>query len=71
MFGVTSATAGWIAIGAACAARFVEPAADPRLRPRGKSESWGDRLKGKLLLTSPDEIDASIAALLKQAWDRS
>src|SRR5581483_4363788 len=29
----------------------VEPAADPRLSPRGKSESWGDRLKGQMLLT--------------------
>jgi Domain of unknown function (DUF4287)/Domain of unknown function (DUF5655) len=49
----------------------VEPSADPRLTPRGKSESWGDRLKGQLLLTSPDQVDASIEALLKQAWERS
>jgi hypothetical protein len=49
----------------------VEPSADPRLSPRGKSESWGDRLKGQLLLTSPKEVDASIEALLKQAWERS
>jgi hypothetical protein len=49
----------------------VEPGADPRLSPRGKSESWGDRLKGQLLLTSPDQVDASIEALLKQAWERS
>jgi hypothetical protein len=49
----------------------VTPDADPRLEPRGKSESWGDRLKGQLLLTSPDQVDASIAALLKQAWERS
>lgn len=49
----------------------VEPSADPRLSPRGKSESWGDRLKGQLLLTSPDQVDASIDALLKQAWERS
>lgn len=48
----------------------VEPAADPRLSPRGKSESWGDRLKGQLLLTSPDEV-ASVVPLLKQAWERS
>ena len=44
--------------------------ADPRLSPRG-AESWGDRLKGKMLLTSPDQVDASIEALLKQAWERS
>ena len=49
----------------------VEPQADARLTPRGKSESWGDRLKGQLLLTSPDQVDASIDALLQQAWERS
>ena len=49
----------------------VEPSADPRLAPRGKSESWGDRLKGQLLLTAPDQVDASVDALLKQAWERS
>jgi hypothetical protein len=49
----------------------VEPGADPRLSPRGKSESWGDRLKAQMLLTSPDQVDASVEALLKQAWERS
>jgi len=49
----------------------VEPSADPRLSPRGKSESWGDRLKGQMTLTSPDEVDASIEALFRQAWERS
>ncbi|MBW8816162.1 MAG: DUF4287 domain-containing protein [Caulobacterales bacterium] len=49
----------------------VEPGADPRLTPRGKSESWGDRLKGQLLLTAPDQVDASIEVLLRQAWERS
>src|SRR3569833_2025540 len=49
----------------------VEPSADPRLSPRGKSESWGDRLKGQMLLTSPDKVDASVEALLRQAWERS
>jgi hypothetical protein len=49
----------------------VEPSADPRLEPRGKSESWGDRLKAQLLLTSPDQVDASVETLLKQAWERS
>jgi hypothetical protein len=48
----------------------VTPDADPRLAPRG-NESWGDRLKGQMLLTSPDQVDASIEALLKQAWERS
>jgi hypothetical protein len=49
----------------------VEPAADPRLQPRGKSESWGDRLKGQMLLTSPADVDASVDGLLRQAWERS
>jgi hypothetical protein len=48
----------------------VEPSADPRLTPRG-NESWGDRLKGQMLITSPDQVDASVEALLKQAWARS
>ena len=48
----------------------VPPDADPRLKPRGK-ESWGDRLKGQMLLTSPEEVDESVVALLKQAWERS
>jgi hypothetical protein len=49
----------------------VTPDTDARLAPRGKSESWGDRLKAQILLTSPTEVDASIDALLKQAWERS
>jgi hypothetical protein len=57
--------------GHAMAGFAVEPTADPRLTPRGKSESWGDRLKGQMLLTSPDQVDGSVEALLKQAWERS
>ncbi|WP_068877517.1 MULTISPECIES: DUF4287 domain-containing protein [unclassified Phenylobacterium] len=49
----------------------VTPDADPRLSPRGKSESWGDRLKGQMLLTSPADVDGSVEALLKKAWERS
>ena len=49
----------------------VELSTDPRLTPRGKSESWGDRLKGQMLLTSADQVDASVEALLQQAWERS
>ena len=48
----------------------VTPDADPRLTPRG-NESWGDRLKGQMLLISPADVDASVEALLKQAWERS
>lgn len=57
--------------GQAMAGFAVEPDADPRLAPRGKNESWGDRLKGQMLLTSPDQVDAAVEALLKQAWERS
>jgi hypothetical protein len=49
----------------------VTPDADPRLSPRGKGESWGERLKGQMLLTSPDQVDASVEALLRQAWEKS
>jgi hypothetical protein len=48
----------------------VEPAADPRLAPPS-NESWSERLKSKLLLDSPAQVDASVAALLKQAWEKS
>jgi hypothetical protein len=48
----------------------VTPEADPRLSPRG-NESWGDRLKAQMLLTAPDQVDASVEALLRQAWERS
>lgn len=48
----------------------VAPDADPRLSPRGH-ESWGDRLTGQMLLTSADQVDASVERLLKQAWARS
>ena len=57
--------------GQAMAGFAVEPDADPRLAPRGKSEGWGDRLKGQMRLTSPDQVDAAVEALLKQAWERS
>jgi hypothetical protein len=48
----------------------VEPAADPRLQPP-KNESWSERLKSKLILADPTEVDASVFALLKAAWARS
>jgi len=44
--------------------------ATPPLEPRG-NESWSERLHGKRLLTSPADVDASVEALLKQAWARS
>jgi hypothetical protein len=48
----------------------VTPDADPRLDPP-KNESWSERLKAKLLLESPKDVDASVKALLKAAWERS
>jgi hypothetical protein len=48
----------------------VTPDADPRLEPRGKSESWGDRLRAQLLLTAPADV-ALVAPLLQLAWERS
>ena len=44
--------------------------ADPRLAPP-KNESWSERLKSKLLLESAAQVDAGVAALLKQAWEAS
>lgn len=38
--------------------------------PRG-NESWSERCRVKLLLKSPADVDAKVAALLKQAWERS
>jgi hypothetical protein len=48
----------------------VTPDADPRLEAP-KNESWSERLKSKLLLESPAQVDASVQALLRQAWERS
>jgi hypothetical protein len=48
----------------------VDPAADPRLQPP-RNEGWSERLKSKLVLESAGDVDASVTALLKQAWERS
>lgn len=56
---------GHVALGLA-----VTPDADPRL-VEPKNEGWSERLKSKLVLTSVAEVDDSVAALLKQAWERS
>lgn len=48
----------------------VTPDADPRLA-EPKNEGWSERLKSKLLLEDADQVDASVKALLKQAWERS
>ena len=48
----------------------VTPDADPRLA-EPKNEGWSERLKSKLPLENPSQVDGSVAALLKQAWERS
>jgi hypothetical protein len=48
----------------------VTPGADARLA-EPKNEGWSDRLKSKLPLERPSQVDASVEALLKQAWERS
>lgn len=48
----------------------VPPDADPRLAPP-KAEGWSERLKSKLTLTSPADLDAKLVALIGQAWEAS
>ena len=48
----------------------LDPSANPRLVP-ARNEGWSERLKASLNLASPDEVDAEIEALLRQAWQRS
>lgn len=56
--------------GAAMLSLAVEPDASPGLsEPR--NEGWSERLKAKLPLASPAEVDDTIKALLKAAWERS
>jgi hypothetical protein len=48
----------------------VAPDASPRLGPRGKSESWAEKLHASAILPTADAVDDEIAALLRQAWER-
>lgn len=48
----------------------LTPDTSPRLS-EPKNESWSERLKAKLALASPAEVDDEVKALLKAAWDRS
>ena len=48
----------------------VAPDADSRLEPV-RRESWSERLKATLKLTSPGEVDDSLRILLRQAWERA
>ena len=48
----------------------LTPEASPRLaEPR--NEGWSERLKAKLTLASPADVDAELEVLLKAAWDHS
>ena len=48
----------------------VTPDASPRLSTP-KNEAWSERLKAKLALASPAEVDDEVRALLKAAWGTS
>lgn len=48
----------------------VTPDASSRLLVP-KNEAWSERLKAKLPLASPAEVDDEVRALLKAAWERS
>jgi hypothetical protein len=56
--------------GAAVLGLAVPPQADARLAPP-KNEGWSERLKSRLALQSPADVDAGVAALLHAAWERS
>ncbi len=56
--------------GSAVLGLAVTPDASPRLA-EPKNESWSERLKAKLPLASPAEVDAEVKTLLKAAWERS
>jgi hypothetical protein len=47
------------------------PDADPRLQPAKASEGWSERLKSALLLTSVDEVDGTVRALLEASFNAS
>ena len=48
----------------------LTPDASPRLSTP-KNESWSERLKAKVALASPVEVDDALKALLKAAWEQS
>jgi hypothetical protein len=48
----------------------VSPEADPRLTPP-KNEAWSDRLKSKIVLSSPSEVDRQLEALIRAAWEQA
>ena len=48
----------------------VSPDASGRLTAPA-SEGWSERLRATLVLTAAGEADETVAALLRQAWERS
>ncbi|WP_421738429.1 DUF4287 domain-containing protein [Caulobacter sp.] len=46
------------------------PEASPRLSAPGK-EGWSERLKARIALASPADVDDDLKALLKTAWEKS
>ena len=48
----------------------VPTSAGPRLA-EPKAEGWSERLKSKITLTSPGDVDATLIALIRQAWEAS
>ena len=48
----------------------VDPSANSRL-VAARNEAWSERLKAAMPLASPAEADAEVAALVRQAWERS
>jgi hypothetical protein len=48
----------------------LTPQANPRLL-EPKNEGWSERLKAKLPIAVPADVDAAVEDLLKAAWERS
>ncbi|WP_304176504.1 DUF4287 domain-containing protein [Phenylobacterium aquaticum] len=49
----------------------VGPEASLRLSPAAAKDGWSERLKARIVLASPAEVDVDLTALLRQAWERS
>ncbi|MGZ3298847.1 MAG: DUF4287 domain-containing protein [Asticcacaulis sp.] len=48
----------------------IAPESDPVLLPAGK-ESWSERLKARITLSSPDDVPPQVKGWLRAAWERS
>lgn len=48
----------------------LAPEADARVEP-ARNEGWSERLIATLVLDTPGDVDASVQALLRAAWERS